>query len=464
MISRRIFFMAALLVVVCACSRRQAGLSEYHEALALMDRGDAPAALRRLQRASEMAHSDSLRALVYSQMGTLYFNQRLLDRSLESYRQAYAVDQRAQDTLGLIYDLRDMGNVLRATEGSEDSCVAYLAEARQLAIATGNTLMQRDVESQLAGYYLYRNRLDEARQLLLPALACLDERNQSGLLFMMADYYHRSGQHDSAAFYCQRLLQCGNLYTRQAAHRMLAGYCMADGQAAEAMEHLRQYELLTDSVHRENDAEGMRRTAALYDYTLREQRAARLQGRLVVAIASVLLLVLLLTVLLLYFSRRRMHYRLKVERLEQLLEKYRQRQLLASADADAQTNDRINGRENCSSDGQSMFKDTAIAKQIDRFLSDAHQQAMGDTDFHQLDDTIEACYPGFLRHLQEFCRLTPQERRVCLLLKAGITPAAIAQLTAHSRQSVANTRSRLFKKAFGKSGSPSEWDEFIQSL
>ena len=99
---------ALLLILVSACTNRQSGLNEYHEALELMEQGDSPSALERLERAGELAQTDSLRALVHSQMGTLYFQQRLLDRSLQSYRQAYAIDLRARDTVGLIYDLRDI--------------------------------------------------------------------------------------------------------------------------------------------------------------------------------------------------------------------------------------------------------------------------------------------------------------------------------------------------------------------
>ena len=443
------FLLAVLLAVACVCSQRQAGLAEYHEALELMDLGDAPAALQKLQRASELARTDSLRALVQSQMGTLYFSQRLLDRSLQSYRRAYDIDLAARDTVGLIYDLRDIGNVLRATAGSEDSCLACFEEARRLAIASGNLPMQRDVESQMAGFHLYRNHLGEARRLLLPAMQHIGDANQSGLLFMMADLYHREGQRDSATFYYHELLDRGNLYSRQAAHRALAEYCMADGRADEAMHHLRLYEELTDSVHLENDVEAMRRTSALYDYTLREQQAHRLELRLTVAVAAMLLLAVSLVAILLYFSRRRMLYRLKVQRLEQLLENYRRNLNPATSNLNSQT---------------SSLKSTAIGQKIVRFLSDVHQPAMDNDDFHLLADAIEQHYPGFLARLQEFCHLSPQECHVCLLLKLGLSPTAIAQLTAHTRQSVTNPRSRLFKKVFGRQGTPGEWDEFIHSL
>lgn len=451
----RLMALGALLVAFAACQRQQTGLADYHEALALMEQGDAPSALAKLEQAAEKARTDSLRALVSSQMGTLYFDQRLLDRAMESYQQAYAIDLRAQDTLGLIYDLRDMGNVMRATDDRQDSCVGYFEQARRLASATGNRAMLHDVESQLAGYYLYNNRLSEARRLLMPALQQADDASRGALTYLLADLYHRSGQRDSALMCYRQLLSSGNLYGRQTAHRILAEYALADGRADEAAMHLRNYELLTDSVHRQNDAEAVRRMAALYDYTRHEQQSHRLKVRLTAVVGSLIVVALALVAVLLYFSRRRMHYRLKVERLEQLLQRYRQRQ-------EEERQKPVEPEAAAPSAGS--LKDTAIAQQIDRFLSAARQQAMGDDDFHQLEDAVEACHPAFLNRLQEFCRLTPQERRVCLLLKLGVSPAGIAQLTAHSKQSVTNTRSRLYKKAFGRVGSPAQWDEFVMSL
>ena len=40
----------------------------------------------------------------------------------------------------------------------------------------------------------------------------------------------------------------------------------------------------------------------------------------------------------------------------------------------------------------------------------------------------------------------------------------IGALTAHSQESVASTRSRMYQKIFGKKGTTKEWDEFVMSL
>lgn len=444
------------LVLLCACNNRQAGLNTYHEALALMEKGDAPSALKKLEEAGRQARTDSLRALVESQKGTLYFSQRLLDRSLACYQRAYKIDSLARDTVGLIYDLRDMGNVYRAClsseelptprikKGSEDSCLICFKQARQLAIATQNLPMQRDVESQLAAYHLYRNHLTEARRLLMPAMKYINDDNQSGLLFMMADLYHRSGQRDSASLFYHELLSKGALYARRSAHRVLAEYALADGKTDEALQHLKQYEVLTDSAHAASDAEALRRMSAIYDYSQAQQQAAHYQTRLIVAVAVVALLLVLLASFILYGRRKRDIYRLRLQRLEHLLEKAKR------------------GVEGTAI--PPFPPSPPIIQKMNRLLNDMRQEAFTDDDFHELESAIEQSHPGFLFQLQDFCRLSPQERRVCLLLKAEVPPVGIAQLTAHSKQSVTNTRSRLYKKAFGRAGTPAEWDEFVHSL
>ena len=449
------------LVLLCACNNRQAGLNTYHEALALMEKGDAPSALKKLEEAGRQARTDSLRALVESQKGTLYFSQRLLDRSLACYQRAYKIDSLARDTVGLIYDLRDMGNVYRAClsieelptprikKGSEDSCLICFKQARQLAIATQNLPMQRDVESQLAAYHLYRNHLTEARRLLMPAMKYINDDNQSGLLFMMADLYHRSGQRDSASLFYHELLSKGALYARRSAHRVLAEYALADGKTDEALQHLKQYEVLTDSAHAASDAEALRRMSAIYDYSQAQQQAAHYQTRLIVAVAIVALLLVLLASFILYGRRKRDIYRLRLQRLEHLLEKAHDSNLAPSHPRTAVP---------------SIPPSPPIIQKMNRLLNDVRQEAFTDDDFHELESAIEQSHPGFLFQLQDFCRLSPQERRVCLLLKAEVPPVGIAQLTAHSKQSVTNTRSRLYKKAFGRAGTPAEWDEFVHSL
>ena len=91
-------------------------------------------------------------------------------------------------------------------------------------------------------------------------------------------------------------------------------------------------------------------------------------------------------------------------------------------------------------------------------------RSMSATDWQELSEIINKVYAGFTEKLYSLYRFSEQDHRVCLLIKARIAPKDIASLTAHSKESVASTRSRLYQKIFGRKGSTREWDEFVLSL
>ncbi len=91
-------------------------------------------------------------------------------------------------------------------------------------------------------------------------------------------------------------------------------------------------------------------------------------------------------------------------------------------------------------------------------------ESMGNEEQSQLDKVINSVYTGFTAQLYSLYRMTSQEYAVCLLIKARFAPKDIATLTAHSKESVASTRSRLFRKVFQRKGSTKEWDDFVLSI
>ena len=85
-------------------------------------------------------------------------------------------------------------------------------------------------------------------------------------------------------------------------------------------------------------------------------------------------------------------------------------------------------------------------------------------DWDELEVYVGMVAPGFRDKLNSLCHLSLQEYRVCLLLKAHISPSGIAVLTCKSQSAISTTRSRLYNKVFGKKGGSNDWDEFIASL
>jgi regulator of replication initiation timing len=94
----------------------------------------------------------------------------------------------------------------------------------------------------------------------------------------------------------------------------------------------------------------------------------------------------------------------------------------------------------------------------------AEGRSLSEVDWQQLMETVDGVYTGFTEKLYSLYKMSEQDYHVCLLIKVRVSPKDIAILTAHSKESVATTRSRLYQKIFGQKGSSKDWDEFILSL
>ena len=94
----------------------------------------------------------------------------------------------------------------------------------------------------------------------------------------------------------------------------------------------------------------------------------------------------------------------------------------------------------------------------------AQGRSMNDHDFVELNQVVNSVYTNFTERLYSLCKLSNHEFRVCLLVKVRVQPKDIATLTAHSKEGIATTRSRLYQKVFGMKGSSNEWDDFVLSL
>jgi len=94
----------------------------------------------------------------------------------------------------------------------------------------------------------------------------------------------------------------------------------------------------------------------------------------------------------------------------------------------------------------------------------AEGRSLADNDWAGLAEAVNSVYDGFSTKLYSLYRMSEQDMRVSMLIKLRMSPKDIAILTAHSKESVASTRSRLYQKVFGKKGSTRDWDDFILSI
>ena len=117
--------------------------------------------------------------------------------------------------------------------------------------------------------------------------------------------------------------------------------------------------------------------------------------------------------------------------------------------------------EHRANDVNSIFAST-VYQRIKQYLVTG--QSMNEEDWAELTEVVNGVYNGFTDKLFSLYHMSDQDYHVSLLIKIRLQPKDIATLTAHSKESVASTRSRLYTKIFGKKGSTKDWDDFILSI
>ncbi|MBO7559271.1 MAG: hypothetical protein J6T52_12385 [Bacteroidaceae bacterium] len=476
-------------------------LSYYYAGRIYSDLEDAPQALDYFQKVLECEPQDSLAALAHSQMGSLLLRQRMVTASIEHVQAAYEYDVQQADTTGMIFDLRDMGNAFRCTEDEVDSCLNYYEEALRLATEKGDTLMQEELKGSIAVYLIQTDSLQAAWQLLHPLLVDINQRDASSastLRSIAAEYFLKTGNADSACIYFEKLTESGTLYAKQEAYRQLAKHSLAKGNLQKAADLLHNYEKYTDSIAITMQTEALSQADALFNYRLREQENQRLtktmtKTKTIAAGAIGLLLLSGFTMLFLHErnKRKQIAQQLHMERMKEVQEQQYKRSLAYMEENEKKMKELEEqmekaGQENTQlrktiqklkyanelasiqmqehQQADKQVKSSSIYQRIQILLNNKESIGMNDKIWKELEEVVEQAYSGFLKRIEDLCPLNWQERNLCLLLKAGFTPSNIAILTAHSKQSISSTRSRLYERTFLEKGTSSQWDEFIQSI
>jgi tetratricopeptide (TPR) repeat protein len=390
----------------------------------------------------------------YSQLGSIYLFQNLQEEAIKMYRQSYAVNAQMKDTLGMVFNLRDIANSYYS-KIENDSSIIYCNRALTLI---GNEESWRSLATEsrclLVSNYLDEKRTDEAQRLIPLIVADITEAQTPAVLTTVASYYYASGQYDRCKTACTILIKKGKLFDRQKAARLLADIYQKEGNSAQSLFFSKAYGAYTDSLMAQRKTETLARLNAMYNYSQKEKENIALKAsQRVFRSLFILALVVLAAGAVIIFVLYRMSQqkealmRLKLDHYESLRKNL------------------VNKKEEEKTSETHKIENTEIYKTIRRYINSPESiPRLHDDEWQQLENAVNMVYPNFKNHLFDLCKMNEHEYHVSLLIKIGLQPSVIAVLTAHSRESITATRRRLFLKAFGKKGAPKDWDEFILSL
>ncbi len=477
----------------------------YYAGRVYRDLGDAPQALEYFEKAAEALPEDGgykLKSKIYSQMGTLFAYQSMYAEALEMYKKGGEYDNILQDSVGMVFTLRDIGNMYKEL-GKEDSTLAYFKEASQLSRLLQRIDLFNMLQSQLAFIYTDLQKYDSAQTALQNALKDIEQPNRSAIYNIAARFYDVTNQTDSAIWYYNELLDFGSVYAKQTACRRLLELTLKQNDTQQATGYLNDCLLYTDSIQKLTQTEIIHRMHSLYNYQLREKENIQLKTEnrnktlLIGMISGSLLIIIISFIAYRQYSRRKtLELKQQLEKLRTIekenqdkiesLEKYKsQKEVLEKRLADINPPEdnvqkkqlgqkiellnHILQQQAIEKEQEKDAQDCLFCSEIYKKLQERANSARGEAyitseEWNIVKGLMSPAYPIFFERLYSLHTPNENELHVCILLKLQFRQADIARLLQLKPESISSIRRRLYQKVTGSKGSPEMWDKIIDSL
>ena len=112
---------------------------------------------------------------------------------------------------------------------------------------------------------------------------------------------------------------------------------------------------------------------------------------------------------------------------------------------------------------QRQFKSSAIHKRLIKLADTGVRPTK--SEWQDLQDTMFSIYPNFSELMTRHCQnLDDREYKICLLIRAGISPGAIASMLGILSSIVTKIRVDLLLKVFRMHGTSKEFDTILRRI
>ena len=474
----------------------------YYAGRVYRDLGDAPQALDYFFKAIESAKDCTnyrLISRIYSQTGMLYLYQGTYDEALKVFRKAYQFNTSADDSIGLIYNLRDIGRTF-TTLNCADSSLYYYKKAFKYAERIHKNHLMGIIQGELSGLYIQLKMYPEAFAAIQYSNKYIKGLNTAPYYAILADYYYSINQLDSATYYYTQVISLNDFYQKQGGYKGLGNIAHKKGQYKEAMEYFDKYLIYTDSIKKITDTNTIRKMQSLYNYQSREKHNHELQQKnekqklWIIILAAAIALSITLTIIHQQYNKRRKQ---KIQEKQRLLNEYKEKQyheslqyieynkkqlcqleealkqaeneknelklnlINAQKELLEHTNKQVEAKQKTLQISETALKGSDIYKKFHLANEDSK---LKEEDWNTLSEMIDNTYNRFTTRLYTLYPFNEKEIRTCLLIKIDLKPSQIAPLIPCAKQTLTSIRKKMYKKTHNQPGSPELWDEFIREF
>ena len=479
-------------------------LAHYLLGRAYHDHGEAPMALECYQKAADCA--DTLSAdcdysqlsRVYGQMAFIFYQQGLYRQMItyEKYSEKYA--WRGKDTLAALMSYEQENEAYRNLN-MPDSLLNICEHVSQLYRKYGYTYYAARALGYTLRTLVHRKEFDKAKRYMKIYESESEYFDSLGNIQKGREVYYRikglfflhTNKLDSAEYYFRKELRDGKDFDNQ--HSGALGltelYQKRKQEDSVAKYSLYAYMML-DSVYAQRSTKEVERIQALYDYTRNQkiaekekEKASRRLFFIFILVGTVLFLLALSVIAILKYREIRQKRKILEEKYQQSLDSIQkaQKDLSSLKRYQEQNHELILEKEKLIREqiivrnamlqnektireaAQRQFNSSAIYKRITKLANTGGEPTK--SEWQELQDALFGLYPNFselmTRHSQD---LDDREYKVCILIRAGISPGAIASMLEILSSIVTKIRITLLLKLFGKHGTSKEFDTLLKRI
>lgn len=428
---------------------------------------------------------------IYRQMGQIYKQQLMYDDAQKYFRKHHILAEELQDVRQMILAAEEMGFAYTYT-GDVDSTIYWYKKGIELARYRKDSIIYLPpAQSLLYDIYIQIEEYDSVKNVM-PR----DSMNYDNWAY----YYKGVGDMDSAIYYFHKCLHNYNAITDRRCLRELIGLEKNRGNLKEVVSLYEQLAVTEDSIKKLDKEIETKRTQARYDYEqMRQQRdeLARKKERIdwIIGVSLSFILLLIVTAYLYLnnkwkdkqaeLSRERLlrqeeenkrkqsekqltenlqqqaQLKLQLEKAKHDEETYKR--LQTEADLLAAENQVIEARQKRHRLLLDEFQESDIYRRIKQNAGNRDFK-LSDEEWFQLSANIDGVYDNLTKRILNLANLNPTELRVVYLLKIGVQPADMATILCKSKSAISMMRTRMYEKIFGKSGTATALDEYIQNF
>ena len=471
---------------------------------AYRDMGEAPAALQSYQDAIDRA--DTLSAdcdykqlcRVYAQMAQIFYEQGLYREQLVAEQQSVKQAWKGKDTLAALMSYEQESQAYRNLN-MPDSLLYICEHVSELYRKYGYTRYAARALFHTLRTLILRHDFDMARKNMLIyeyESECFDslENIQKGreIYYRIKGlFFLHTNKLDSAEYYFRKELRDGRDFDNQ--HSGALGltelYQKRKQEDSVAKYSLYAYTML-DSVYAQRSTKEVERIQALYNYTRNQKiaekekdKASRRLFFIFILIGTVLFLLALSAIAILKYREIKQKRRVLEEKYQQSLDSIQKAQKDLSSlkryqeqnqelilekeklirEQEIVRNTMLQNEKTIREAAQRQFNSSAIYKRITKLANTGGEPTK--SEWQELQDALFGLYPNFselmTRHSQD---LDDREYKVCILIRAGISPGAIAAMLGILSSIVTKLRVNLLLKLFRIQGTSKEFDTILRRI